>query len=91
MMRTRNHAKTSLFVYIFSLSIVCVAWARPYIFPQLKEEGMFFGLFALSFLCFLPILISTRGQHKLAERRDELLRDAVEKSKQQEAQESAIA
>ena len=91
MMRTRNHAKTSLFVYIFSISIVCVAWARPYIFPQLKEEGMFFGLFALSFLCFLPILISTRGQHKLAERRDELLRDAVEKSKQQEAQESAIA
>ncbi|MGB2190415.1 MAG: MraY family glycosyltransferase, partial [Flavobacteriales bacterium] len=54
MMRTRNHAKTSLFVYIFSLSILCIAWARPYLFPQLEEEGMFFGLFALSFLWFLP-------------------------------------
>jgi hypothetical protein len=78
-------------VYIFSLGIVCIAWARPYLFPQLEEEGMFFGLFALSFLWFLPVLSSTKGQHKLAQRRDELLRDAVEKSKQKETQESAIA
>lgn len=91
MMCTHNHAKTSLFVYMFSLNIVCIAWSRPYLFPQLEEEGMFFGLFALSFLWFLPILISTKGQHKLAQRRDELLRDVVEKSKQQEAQKSAIA
>jgi hypothetical protein len=52
---------------------------------------MFFGLFALSFLWFLPVLSSTKGQHKLAQRRDELLRDAVEKNKQKETQESAIA
>lgn len=91
MMRTRNHAKTSLFVYIFSLSILCIAWARPYLFPQLEEEGMFFGLFALSFLWFLPVLNSTKGQHKLAQRRDQLLRDAVDKNTEQEASESAVA
>ncbi|RPG85504.1 MAG: undecaprenyl/decaprenyl-phosphate alpha-N-acetylglucosaminyl 1-phosphate transferase [Crocinitomicaceae bacterium TMED209] len=91
MMRTRNHTKTSLFVYIFSLSILCIAWARPYLFPQLEEEGMFFGLFALSFLWFLPVLSSTKGQHKLAQRRDQLLCEAVDKHKEQEASESAVA
>ena len=91
MMRTRNHAKTSLFVYIFSLSILCIAWARPYLFPQLEEEGMFFGLFALSFLWFLPVLSSTKGQHKLAQRRDEQLRDAIDKNTEQEASKSAVA
>jgi UDP-N-acetylmuramyl pentapeptide phosphotransferase/UDP-N-acetylglucosamine-1-phosphate transferase len=91
MMRTRNHAKTSLFVYIFSLSILCIAWARPYLFPQLEEEGMFFGLFALSFLWFLPVLSSTKGQHKLAQRRDQLLREAVDKNTEQEASKSAVA
>ena len=91
MMRTRNHAKTSLFVYIFSLSILCIAWARPYLFPQLEEEGMFFGLFALSFLWFLPVLSSTKGQHKLAQRRDQLLSEAVDKNTEQEASKSAVA
>lgn len=91
MMRTRNHAKTSMFVYVFSLSIVGIAWARPYVFPQLGEEGMFFGLFALSFLWFLPVLRSTKGQHKLAEHRDQLLREAMKQSTQQESSESAVA
>lgn len=91
MMRTRNHAKTSMFVYVFSLSIVGIAWARPYVFPQLGEEGMFFGLFALSFLWFLPVLRSTKGQHKLAEHRDQLLREAMNQSTQQESSESAVA
>lgn len=91
MMRTRNHAKTSLFVYIFSLSILCIAWARPYLFPQLEEEGMFFGLFALSFLWFLPVLNSTKGQHKLAQHRDKLLNEAIKKQKEEEASESAVA
>lgn len=91
MMRTRNHAKTSMFVYVFSLSIVGIAWARPYVFPQLGEEGMFFGLFALSFLWFLPVLRSTKGQHKLAEHRDQLLREAMNQSTKQESSESAVA
>lgn len=91
MMRTRNHAKTSLFVYVFSLSILCIAWARPYLFPQLEEEGMFFGLFALSFLWFLPVLNSTKGQHKLAQHRDKLLNEAIKKQKEEEASESAVA
>lgn len=91
MMRTRNHAKTSMFVYVFSLSIVGIAWARPYVFPQLGEEGMFFGLFALSFLWFLPVLRSTKGQHKLAEHRDQLLREAINQSTKQESSESAVA
>lgn len=91
MMRTRNHAKTALFVYIFSLSILCIAWARPYLFPQLEEEGMFFGLFALSFLWFLPVLNSTKGQHKLAQHRDKLLNEAIKKQKEEEASESAVA
>ena len=91
MMRTRNHAKTSLFVYIFSLSILCIAWARPYLFPQLEEEGMFFGLFGLSFLWFLPVLIGTKGQYKLAQHRDQLLKDAVVENKKKEASESAVA
>lgn len=91
MMRTRNHAKTSMFVYVFSLSIVGIAWARPYVFPQLGEEGMFFGLFALSFLWFLPVLRSTKGQHKLAEHRDQLLREAMSQSTKEESSESAVA
>ena len=91
MMRTRNHAKTSVFVYIFSLSILCIAWARPYLFPQLEEEGMFFGLFALSFLWFLPVLNSTKGQHKLAQHRDKLLNEAIKKQKEEDASESAVA
>ena len=91
MMRTRNHAKTSLFVYIFSLSILCIAWARPYLFPQLEEEGMFFGLFALSFLWFLPVLNSTKGQHKLAQHRDRILDEAIKKQKEEDATESAVA
>lgn len=91
MMRTRNHAKTSMFVYVFSLSIVGIAWARPYVFPQLGEEGMFFGLFALSFVWFLPVLRSTKGQHKLAEHRDQLLREAMNQSTKKESSESAVA
>ena len=91
MMRTRDHAKTSMFVYVFSLSIVGIAWARPYVFPQLGEEGMFFGLFALSFLWFLPVLRSTQGQHKLAEHRDQLLQEAVDQSTKEESSESAVA
>ena len=91
MMRTRNHAKTSMFVYVFSLSIVGIAWARPYVFPQLGEEGMFFGLFALSFVWFLPVLRSTKGQHKLAEHRDQLLREAMNPSTKKESSESAVA
>ena len=91
MMRTRSHSKTSMFVYIFSLSICCIAWARPYLFPQLEEEGMFFGLFGLSFLWFLPVLIGTKGQYKLAQHRDQLLKDAVVENKKKEASESAVA
>ncbi len=91
MMRTRDHAKTSMFVYVFSLSIVGIAWARPYVFPQLGEEGMFFGLFALSFVWFLPVLRSTKGQHKLAEHRDQLLREAMNQSTKKESSESAVA
>lgn len=91
MMRTRNHARTATFVYVYSLSILAIAWARPYLFPQLGEEGMFFGLFALSFAWFLPVLRSTRGQQKLAEHRDRILRDAVKHSTKEEKAESAVA
>lgn len=91
MMHTRDHAKTSMFVYIFSLSIVGIAWARPYVFPKLGEESMFFGLFILSFLWFLPVLRTTRGQHKLAEQRDKILREAVLQSNNEESSESAVA
>ena len=91
MMQTRSHTKTAVFVYIFSLGMVCIAMARPYLFPQVGEEGMFFGLFALSFIWFIPILNSTRGQHKLAQHRDQLLRDAIEQNKGKRAAESAVA
>ncbi|MGB1122590.1 MAG: hypothetical protein ACPG08_03620, partial [Flavobacteriales bacterium] len=91
MMQTRSHTKTAVFVYIFSLGMVCIAMARPYLFPQVGEEGMFFGLFALSFIWFIPILNSTRGQHKLAQHRDQLLREAIEQNKGKRAAESAVA
>ncbi len=91
MMVTLSHAKTSVFVYIFSFSILAISWARPLLFPKLNEEGMFFGLFTLSFLWFLPVLIRTKGQHNLARKRDELLKDAIEQNKKHKASESAVA
>ena len=90
-MRTRNHARTSIFVYVFSLSILAVAWGRPYLFPSMQEEGMFFGLFALSFAWFLPVLRSTRGQQKLAEHRDRILQDAIKRKVKEDSTESAVA
>jgi UDP-N-acetylmuramyl pentapeptide phosphotransferase/UDP-N-acetylglucosamine-1-phosphate transferase len=91
MMRTRNHARTSIFVYVFSLSILAIAWGRPYLFPSMQEEGMFFGLFALSFAWFLPVLRSTRGQQKLAEHRDRILQDAIKRKVKEDSTESAVA
>lgn len=91
MMRTRNHARTAAFVYVYSLSILAIAWGRPYFFPNLGEEGMFFGLFALSFAWFLPVLRATRGQQKLAEHRDRILREAVKHTPEKENTESAVA
>lgn len=91
MMRTRNHARTSIFVYVFSLSILAIAWGRPYLFPSMQEEGMFFGLFALSFAWFLPVLRSTRGQQKLAEHRDRFLQDAIKRKVKEDSTESAVA
>lgn len=93
MMQNRKHAKTSIFIYVFSVSIIALAWAKPYIYPNLGEEGMFIGLFILSFLWFLPVLRSTRGQHKLAEQRDRVLREAKAEAKNQKISkaDSAIA
>lgn len=93
MMRNRKHTKTSIFVYVFSVSIILIAWAKPYIYPKLGEEGMFIGLFVLSFLWFLPVLRSTRGQHKLAEQRDRVLKEAEAEARDQKKRkaDSAVA
>ena len=64
MMRNNSHSKTAVFVYLYSIAFVLLAFSRPYLFPNLNEEGMFFGMLVLSFLCFLPVLIQTRNAHK---------------------------
>ena len=85
MMRLRDHGRTAIFIYVYSLSMILIAWAKPYLYPRLGEEGMFIGLFALSFAWFLPVLRSTKGQHLLAEHRDRVLREAQEELKKTEA------
>ncbi len=90
MVRHRSHARTAVSVYTFTVVIIGIAWVKPYLYPTLGEEGMFFGLFILSFIWFLPILRTTRGQHKLTEQRDRLLKEAQNDQKKAEAQ-SAVA
>ncbi len=64
MMRHNSHRKTAVFVYLYSIAFILLAFARPYLFPELNEEGMFFGMFVLSFLWFLPVLMKTRDAHQ---------------------------
>jgi UDP-N-acetylmuramyl pentapeptide phosphotransferase/UDP-N-acetylglucosamine-1-phosphate transferase len=64
MMKYKSHKKTAVFVYIYSISLVLIASSRPYLFPEVGEEWMFFGLLILSFVWFLPVLIQTRDTDK---------------------------
>lgn len=89
MMRLRDHGKTALFVYTFSLAMIAIAWLKPYIYPNFSEEAMFLGLFGLAFAWFSPVLRSTQGQHKLAEHRDRVLREAAEELKKSETSAAA--
>ena len=64
MMRHNSHSKTAISVYLYSIAFILLAFSRPYLFPELNEEGMFVGMFVLSFLWFLPVLLKTRDAHK---------------------------
>ncbi len=90
MMSNRNHGQTAIFVYIFTLVITGLAWSKPYIYPKLGEEGMFIGLFVFAFAWFFPVLWRTRGEQKLAEHRDRVLKEAQHEEKKSE-NESAVA
>ena len=74
MMKYKSHRKTAIFVYFYSFVFIGLAFSRPFLFPNLGEEGMFFGLLLLSFLWFLPILRQTRdAHHKNVKRQDTLM------------------
>ena len=74
MMKYKSHRKTAIFVYLYSFVFIGLAFSRPFLFPNLGEEGMFFGLLLLSFLWFLPILRQTRdAHHKNVKRQDTLM------------------
>jgi len=64
MMRHNSHSKTAISVYLYSTAFILLAFSRPYLFPDLNEEGMFFGMLILSFLWFLPVLMKTRATNK---------------------------
>jgi UDP-GlcNAc:undecaprenyl-phosphate GlcNAc-1-phosphate transferase len=91
MMKYKNHRKTAIFVYIYSLSFILLAFARPILFPKLGEEGMFCGLLLLSFLWFLPILMKTRvAHHRNVVRQRDLAADKEVNNKSQASGKSSL-
>ena len=91
MMKYKSHRKTAIFVYIYSLSFILLAFARPILFPKLGEEGMFCGLLLLSFLWFLPILMKTRVAHQRnVARQQELAADKKANNKSQASGKSSL-
>ncbi len=91
MMKYKSHRKTAIFVYIYSLSFILLAFARPILFPKLGEEGMFCGLLLLSFLWFLPILMKTRVAHQRnVVRQQELAADKKANNKSQASGKSSL-
>ena len=91
MMKYKNHRKTAIFVYIYSLSFILLAFARPILFPKLGEEGMFCGLLLLSFLWFLPILMKTRvAHHRNVVRQQNLAADKKVNNKSQASGKSSL-
>ena len=81
MMRYGSHQKTAIAVYVYTIAFILLAFSRPFLFPNLGEEGMFFGLLLLSFLWFLPLLMSTRNAHKINIKRQEELSQKASKSR----------
>jgi hypothetical protein len=81
MMRYGSHQKTAIAVYVYTIAFILLAFSRPFLFPNLGEEGMFFGLLLLSFLWFLPLLMSTRNAHKNNIKRQEELSQKASKSR----------
>ena len=91
MMKYKSHRKTAIFVYIYSLSFILLAFARPILFPKLGEEGMFCGLLLLSFLWFLPILMKTRvAHHRNVVRQQNLAADKKVNNKSQASGKSSL-
>jgi UDP-GlcNAc:undecaprenyl-phosphate GlcNAc-1-phosphate transferase len=91
MMKYKNHRKTAIFVYIYSLSFILLAFARPILFPKLGEEGMFCGLLLLSFLWFLPVLLKTRvAHHRNVVRQRDLAADKEVNNKSQASGKSSL-
>ncbi len=78
MMKYKSHRKTAIFVYFYSFVFIGLAFSRPFLFPNLGEEGMFFGLLLLSFLWFLPTLRQTRDAHQRNVKRQDTLMEKSE-------------
>ena len=74
MMKYKSHRKTAIFVYFYTAVFIGLAFSRPFLFANLGEEGMFFGLLLLSFLWFLPTLRNTRDTHQRNVKRQNTLR-----------------
>jgi UDP-N-acetylmuramyl pentapeptide phosphotransferase/UDP-N-acetylglucosamine-1-phosphate transferase len=82
MMKYKSHQKTAIFVYFYSLVFIGLAFSRPFLFANLGEEGMFFGLLLLSFLWFLPNLRNTRDtHHRNVKRQNTSLQKSKKKSR----------
>ncbi len=82
MMKNKSHRKTAIFVYFYSLVFIALAFSRPLLFPNLGEEGMFFGLLLLSFLWFWPTLRQTRDAHQRNVKQQETLKAESKKTSQ---------
>ncbi len=81
MMKYKSHRKTAIFVYFYSFVFIGLAFSRPFLFVNLGEEGLFFGLLLLSFLWFLPTLRNTRDTHQRnVKRQSTLLQKSKKKS-----------
>lgn len=82
MMKYKSHRKTAIFVYFYSFVFIGLAFSRPFLFANLGEEGLFFGLLLLSFLWFLPTLRNTRDTHQRnVKRQSTLLQKSKKKSR----------
>ncbi len=87
MMKYGSHRKTAVFIYLYSVVFIALAFSRPILFPKLGEEGLFFGLLVLSFLWFLPILRQTRdAHHKNVQRQDTLMEESETTSRSNKRQ-----
>ena len=63
MMYFKSHSRSVIYIYVFSIGFTALAWVKPFLYPGLGEEGMFFGLLLLSGLSFFPILKRTRADY----------------------------